>query len=129
MTSRLMPAGIRGLEARVTAQSRRMGMGETVTVVVSARQRAAAVTTTTTGMATLPAGRVCQLWVMDASGAHSAPLLSPTGQNGLVLASGVLPGDRIGMTVEPSGGTSRPTTTPVVILPPANRPQAGCAGL
>jgi hypothetical protein len=33
------------------------------------------------------------------------------------LASAVKPGDRIGITVEPAGGTKRPTTTPVAVLP------------
>ena len=89
--------------------------GGTVTIVVSGQQRAAVVSTR--GMTALPAGRVYQLWVIDASGARSAGLLQAAGQNGPVLASGVLPGDRIGITVEPSGGTSRPTTTPIVVLP------------
>jgi alkylhydroperoxidase family enzyme len=89
--------------------------GGTATIVVSGQQRAAVVSTT--GMTALPAGRVYQLWVIDASGARSAGLLQAVGQNGPVLASGVLPGDRIGITVEPSGGTSRPTTTPIVVLP------------
>ena len=39
------------------------------------------------------------------------------GQAGPVLASGVLPGDRIGITVEPSGGTSSRPPRPVVVLP------------
>jgi anti-sigma-K factor RskA len=89
--------------------------GGAVTIVISGQQRAAVVSTR--GMTVLPAGRVYQLWVIGASGAHSAGLLQAAGQNGPVLASGVLPGDRIGITVEPSGGTSRPTTTPIVVLP------------
>jgi hypothetical protein len=36
---------------------------------------------------------------------------------GTVLASAVVPEDRIGITVEPAGGTSKPTTTPVAVLP------------
>ena len=36
-----------------------------------------------------------------------------------VLADGVLPGDRLGITVEPAGGTPQPTTTPVVVMPVA----------
>ena len=34
-----------------------------------------------------------------------------------VLASGLAAGDRIGVTVEPAGGTSKPTTSPVVLVP------------
>jgi anti-sigma-K factor RskA len=89
--------------------------GGTATIVVSGQQRAAVVSTR--GMTVLPAGRVYQLWVIDASGARSAGLLQAAGRNGPVLASGVLPGDSIGITVEPSGGTSRPTTTPIVVIP------------
>jgi hypothetical protein len=50
------------------------------------------------------------------SGARSAGLLS--GQlGGQLLASGVPPADRIGITVEPAGGKPGPTTTPVAVLP------------
>jgi anti-sigma-K factor RskA len=93
----------------------RTSVGGTVTVVVSARQRAVVVTTA--GMPSLVPAQVYQVWVMSPSGARSAGLLSRASQAGPLLASGVGPGDRIGITVEPSGGTSSPTTTPVVVLP------------
>ena len=96
-------------------ETMRTSAGGTVTVVFSGQQRAAVVTTT--GMTSLPAGRVYQLWVMSPAGARSAGLLTQPGQANQVLASGVRPGDRIGITVEPAGGTSRPTTTPVVAVP------------
>ena len=86
-----------------------------MTVVVSGQQRAAVVTTA--GMTSLPAGQVYQLWVMGPAGARSAGLLTQPGRTNQVLASGVRPGDRIGITVEPAGGTARPTTTPVVAVP------------
>ncbi len=62
-------------------------------------------------MAALPSGRVYQVWVMSPSGARSAGLL-----HGISLLAAVVPGDRIGITVEPAGGTARPTTNPVAIL-------------
>ncbi len=93
----------------------RTSAGGTVTVVFSGQQRAAVVTTA--GMTSLPAGRVYQLWVMSPAGARSAGLLTQPGRTNQVLASGVRPGDRIGITVEPAGGTARPTTTPVVAVP------------
>ena len=68
----------------------------------------------------LPGAKVYQLWVMTSSGAaRSAGLLVVTGSGTAapVLASGVLPGDRLGITVEPAGGTAQPTTAPVVIMP------------
>jgi anti-sigma-K factor RskA len=58
-----------------------------------------------------------QLWVIGPDGARSAGLLSGTGRAGPVLAPDVAPGDRIGITVEPAGGTSGPTTTPVIAVP------------
>jgi hypothetical protein len=96
-------------------ETMRTSAGGAVTVVFSGQQRAAVVTTT--GMTSLPAGRVYQLWVMSPAGARSAGLLTQPGQTNQVLASGVRPGDQIGITVEPAGGTSRPTTTPVVAVP------------
>jgi len=92
----------------------RTTVGGTVVLVVSRRLREAVVSTT--GMPALPAGRVYQLWIIGPVGARSAGLLSGTGQTGGALASSVLPGDRIGITVEPAPGTSRPTTTPVVVM-------------
>jgi anti-sigma-K factor RskA len=37
-----------------------------------------------------------------------------------VLASGLLAGDKIGVTVEPAGGTAQPTTSPIVVIPTAS---------
>jgi anti-sigma-K factor RskA len=87
----------------------------TAPVVVSADERAAV--TSARGMRSLPSTETYQLWVMGPGGARSAGLLSGTGQVAQVLASGVEPGDRIGITVEPAGGTSSPTTTPVIAVP------------
>jgi anti-sigma-K factor RskA len=94
-------------------ETARTSAGGSVTVVTSAALREAVVSTT--GLAHLSAGRVYQVWVMSPAGARSAGLI-PTGASSL-LASAVKPGDRIGITVEPAGGTKRPTTTPVAILP------------
>jgi anti-sigma-K factor RskA len=93
-------------------------VGGTVTAVVSLRHREAVVTTA--DLPQPPGTRVYQLWVMNAAGtARSAGLLAITsaGSASPVLAADVLPGDRLGITVEPAGGTAQPTTTPVVIMP------------
>ena len=89
----------------------RTSAGGSVTVVTSAALREAVVSTS--GMASLPSSRVYQVWVMSPSGARSAGLMHGSS----LLASAVRPGDRIGITVEPAGGTARPTTTPVAVLP------------
>jgi anti-sigma-K factor RskA len=96
-------------------ETMRTSAGGTVTVVISAGQRAAVVSAT--GMRPLPSAQIYQLWVIGPDGARSAGLLSGTGRAAPVLASGVVPGDRIGITVEPAGGTSGPTTTPVIAMP------------
>jgi len=100
-------------DARIEAT--RATAGGAVTVVVSALQREAVVTAS--GMPSLSASRVYQVWVMNSSGARSVGLLSSTAHIGELLASGVRSGDQIGITVEPSGGSTRPTTTPVVTVP------------
>jgi anti-sigma-K factor RskA len=100
-------------DARIEATS--ATAGGAVTVVVSALQREAVVTTR--GMPSLSSSRVYQVWVMSSSGARSVGLLSSTAHIGELLASGVQSGDQIGITVEPSGGSSRPTTTPVATVP------------
>ena len=89
--------------------------GGTVTVVFSSQRDAAVITTSK--LTALPSGRVYQLWVMSPAGARSAGLVSQPDQASQVLAAGVRSGDKIGMTVEPSGGTPKPTTTPVLVMP------------
>ena len=85
--------------------------GGNVTVVTSLALHEAVVSTS--GMASLPSSRVYQVWVMSPSGARSAGLMHGSS----LLASAVRPGDQIGLTVEPAGGTARPTTTPVAVVP------------
>jgi anti-sigma factor RsiW len=96
-------------DARV--ESGRTSAGGSVTVVTSAALRESVVSAT--GMATPPPGQVYQVWLLSPSGARSAGLLQDT----QLLASAVHPGDRIGITVEPAGGTKQPTTTPVAVIP------------
>jgi anti-sigma-K factor RskA len=111
------PAAISSVLGARDAQTETMRTadGGTVTVTVSWDQREAVVTTA--GLSSLPSARVYQLWVMSPAGtspvqARSAGLL----RSGPVLASAIRPGDRIGITVEPAGGTAQPTTTPIVTM-------------
>src|SRR6266699_3006624 len=91
-------------------ETARTSAGGSVTVVTSAALREAVVSSS--GMKSLRSSRVYQVWVMNSSGARSAGLM-----HGSSLLAAVRPGDRIGITVEPAGGTARPTTTPVAVLP------------
>ena len=122
--NRAVAAVLAAPDARVESMS--AAGGGTVTAVVSLQQQEAVVTS-----ARLPAladGHVYQLWVLTSAGAaRSAGLLSVSvsGPAQPALASGVAPGDRLGVTVEPAGGTAQPTTTPLVVMPvtalPGNR--------
>ncbi|MFD0634779.1 anti-sigma factor [Catenulispora yoronensis] len=71
------------------------------------------------GLTKLPAGQAYQLWMIGPSGTRSGGVL-PTGDNGTagsVLARGLGDARTIGLTIEPSGGSAQPTTTPIMLLP------------
>lgn len=96
------------------ALTRPTSAGGTATVVYSLARHALIVTS-----AKLPApgaGKVYELWLIRPSVTRRAGLL-PAGGAGPVLVSGLRAGDDLGLTVEPAGGTSQPTTTPVLVLP------------
>jgi anti-sigma-K factor RskA len=95
--------------------------GGTATVVASRRN--AAMVFTSSGLPALPPSHVYELWFIGSGGARAAGLVpsggGPSGggiATAPVLASGLTRGDQVGITVEPAGGTSAPTTTPIVVL-------------
>jgi hypothetical protein len=90
--------------------------GGRATVVVS--QSRHALVLTTSGLPVLPAAKVYEVWFMAPGRNRPAGLLSsPTGgRTAPLLAGGLVAGDRIGVTVEPAGGTARPTTTPILVM-------------
>jgi anti-sigma-K factor RskA len=66
-----------------------------------------------------PAGKAYELWLLGPPKVRPAGLL-PAGTRGRsapVLVAGLVSGDQLGLTVEPAGGTRRPTTTPILVLP------------
>jgi anti-sigma-K factor RskA len=91
-------------------------VGGTVTAVISRKDSEAVITTA--GMPAAGSSKIYQLWVITADGARSAGLMSggATGATPPVLADDVKPGDSLAITIEPAGGSSQPTTTPVVLL-------------
>jgi anti-sigma-K factor RskA len=94
----------------------RISHGGTATVVVSRGKRE--LLFTAKGLPALPGRKVYQLWLIGIRATRSAGLVSvASGRAAPVLASGLLRGDRLGLTVEPAGGTSQPTTTPLIALP------------
>ena len=90
--------------------------GGTATVVVSRVE--GKIVFTTAGLPRLPASKVYELWLMGPPRIRRAGLLPApaAGRTAPVLASGLVTGDSVGVTVEPAGGTSRPTTSPIVVM-------------
>ncbi|MFJ9626900.1 anti-sigma factor domain-containing protein [Streptomyces sp. NPDC091280] len=89
--------------------------GATGTVVVS-RERDRAVFVVS-GMARPPGGKVYQLWFDDAGTMRSAGLMDPARADQAVLLRGAVDGaSGLGVTVEPDGGSTTPTSAPVALL-------------
>lgn len=89
--------------------------GGTGTAVVSPSR--GAVMFVAHGLPELPADRDYQLWVIDDDGPHPAGLLASAAQGRPLLVEGVDGSERVGLTVEPRGGSPEPTTPTVVVLP------------
>lgn len=102
--------GVRVLAAKTS-------IGGAVTAVIVPGQARTIVLTK--DLPDLPAGKVYQVWLLGPPAIRSAGLLArqPAGGTATLLAFGVARGDRLGITVEPSGGTVQPTTQPIVDIP------------
>ncbi|TYK46071.1 anti-sigma factor [Actinomadura decatromicini] len=98
------------------AATGRAAGGGTVTVVASAARGRAVVASS--GLRPLPPSRTYQLWLIGVDGPRSAGLL-PADRSRPVVAGNWRPTDRVGLTVEPAGGSAQPTSTPLVLLLPA----------
>ncbi|MFJ8963261.1 anti-sigma factor domain-containing protein [Lentzea sp. NPDC102401] len=64
------------------------------------------------GLPKLPSDRTYQLWMVGPDGPRSAGLL----RDEPVVAEGLADAQKLALTVEPSGGSSSPTTTPVLAI-------------
>jgi anti-sigma-K factor RskA len=91
--------------------------GGTATIVMSGRQHA--LIFTAAGLRTLPSSRCYELWLMGPGGDKPAAMLPGPGNGttGPVLASGLQPGDHLGLTIEPAGGSAHPTTPVIALIP------------
>jgi len=92
----------------------RVTTGGTAAVVMSGRERA--LVFVAAGLRPLPPSRCYELWLMAPGDDRPAAMLPGTGQgmNGPVLASGLRPGDHLGLSIEPAGGSPHPTS-PVIL--------------
>jgi anti-sigma-K factor RskA len=98
-----------------TRTTKRFPDGSTATVVRSDALGKAVLVTS--GMAAPPSGKVYQLWLRDPSGHFASAGLVPPGSDQVVVFDGdARTATGAGITVEPSGGSSQPTTTPIVLF-------------
>ncbi len=112
---RAIEAVLNAPDARIVTH--RTSVGGTATAVFSDASHK--MIFTTAGLPPLPDNKVYELWLMAPGRARRAGLLpAPSGgRTAPVLATGVAAGDQAGVTVEPAGGTSQPTTTPILAIP------------
>jgi len=90
--------------------------GGTATVVMSHHARA--LIFTASGLPKLPGSRGYELWLAGPAGTRSAGMLPPRrhGMTGPMIVGRLAPGDSVELTVEPVGGSSHPTSAPLVWL-------------
>jgi anti-sigma-K factor RskA len=99
-----------------TMLTARVKDGGTATIVMSRHARA--LVFAAAGLPALPSSSCYELWLMGPRGDRPAGML-PRPQHGMtgpVIASGLSFGDRLGLTVEPAGGTPHPTTVVLLTL-------------
>jgi anti-sigma-K factor RskA len=101
-------------DAQITSAT--SSVGGTATVVLSYSEHK--IVFTSSGLPALPSSKVYELWLINPVHTRSAGLLSEAsdGKTSPVLASGLQADDKVGVTVEPAGGTSSPTTTPILAM-------------
>ncbi len=90
--------------------------GGTATVVMSHRQRT--LVFAAAGLRALPSSRCYELWLMSPGRDRAAGLL-PVPRHGMtspVITSGLEPGDRLGLTVEPASGSRHPTSAMIMVV-------------
>ena len=89
------------------------GSGATVTRSVSENRAVIR----THDMADAPSGRVYQLWLQRADGSMSSAGLMPAGPDHTMLLQGAVADTTgAGITVEPAGGSTQPTSEPIALF-------------
>lgn len=90
--------------------------GGTATVVRSPSVGRAVVVTD--DLPAAPAGKVYQLWLQSPTGAlTSAGLMPPSSDQTVLLDGDASASTGVGITVEPAGGSTQPTTKPIALIP------------
>jgi anti-sigma-K factor RskA len=90
--------------------------GGTATVVMSQHKRS--LVFIAARLSALPASRGYELWLMGPSGDRSAGMLPQprSGMSGPMVVDDLHAGDQVGLTVEPAGGSPRPSSPPIVLV-------------
>jgi anti-sigma-K factor RskA len=85
-------------------------------VVMSHAERALVLTTAR--LPGLPGSERYEVWLMGPAGVRPAGMLPPPrqGMTPPLVVSGLVAGDRVGVTVEPSAGSFHPTGVPVLMV-------------
>ncbi|WP_327685109.1 anti-sigma factor [Streptomyces sp. NBC_00467] len=100
-------------DARVSSTKLQDGGRGTVVVSKSRNQAAFLVS----GLPRPPAGKVYQLWFNDGGTMRPAGLMDPaTADNALLMDGPVNAASGMGVTVEPAGGSPKPTSDPVALM-------------
>jgi anti-sigma-K factor RskA len=91
--------------------------GGTATVVMS--HHMGMLVFTAADLRVLPATKGYELWLIGPSGSRPAGMLAGSGHGRMVgpmVVSGISGGDRVGLSVEPVGGSPRPTSRLILLL-------------
>ena len=114
-------AGSRQVAAVLTAPDAtmidaRVSTGGTVTVVMSRLDRA--LVFAAAGLRPLPSSRCYQLWLLRPGTEQPAAMLPDPqhGRTGPVTVTGLAPASRLGLSIEPAGGSRHPTTAMILVL-------------
>ena len=98
--------------------SSKTSRGGNVTAIVSPGESKMVVLTSS--LPALPASEVYELWLLGPDAAAKPSGLLGKMQDGRtqpVLAAGPVKGYNLGITIEPAGGTLKPTMAPIVVMP------------
>jgi anti-sigma-K factor RskA len=90
--------------------------GGTATVVMSHRARA--LVFIANGLTKLPPSKAYELWLMGPAGDRPAGMLPPPrhGMTGPMVLGRLADGEWLGLTVEPSAGSSKPTSAAIAVV-------------
>jgi anti-sigma-K factor RskA len=100
-----------------TMMSAAVRTGGTATVVMSHGERA--LVFTAADLRLLPGAQSYELWLIGPAGSRPAGMVPGSARGGMtgpMVVSGLRAGDSVGLTVEPAGGSPRPTSPPVVLV-------------